>query len=558
MSNIKGVEKLINALILFSAPILLVLTAKIDIVQVIPFNYDMLFLTNGRLLVLITLSIVFPIWIIVSRKASRDLLKYLLLLSILFASIFAANFPNLVHRDAYLHGGPVQYIITTGHINGLENFNREDVLYWPMWFILSSMYVLIAGCPTLVSLTLLTLLFGPILIVFIYSLIIKKVNAKLRTYMLLALPYLINRYGLITGLFGRFSLGILYLIMIESVFIKFFLEKRFQISTFVIAIILSAVLVLTHPYISSFLVLSVVTSSLVSIVILAHKEKNGSSFRYFTMLTVSIVTIFIVHFTYYSVKYSYLGIHNLLNYLYNPSTLVEFGETSAPITVEEYPPGARLLFQAFRYAYRAFLLISVIALGFDFIYKVFKVQRGRIDNVSLLAISKTASLILLSIYLISSSLWWERTVHLSFFVVLWFLFKTLESYRTPIINALLITATVLAVVLIPILPFDMNFSTTRIVYKSVDETLITIVRAASSSLYKLCGGTYTSIYYSYYAILYRTATMAQYKPSLTTRDTIVAFSLIDPEIIRGVISVDEYDHLYSNIFDSNMTKIWMT
>jgi hypothetical protein len=100
-----------------------------DVISLAPYSF---FHTTGYFLLMI-----------VSLYFGKSSLFNILALSLYYPVVQLVNYPFLTFRDVYLHGAPVEAILSTWH---LDSMGQSEAAYWPSSFILHDSVILVLGC----------------------------------------------------------------------------------------------------------------------------------------------------------------------------------------------------------------------------------------------------------------------------------------------------------------------------------------------------------------------------------------------------------------------------
>ncbi|MGC8988208.1 hypothetical protein [Infirmifilum sp.] len=530
------------------------------------FNYDIVLFTQYR--IFLFYCIIVMLWLItVYSKKARAVFLSLLITVLIYSSIIAVNFPFIIHRDAYLHGGPVEYIIKRGSLSGLEMFGRDDVVSWPGWFIFQSIYVVVTNGRVIESITVLTALYPLLVFLLFYAMFVERRFPKSASNFIGILPllFLVNNYGLFTSSFARWHFAILLATILQSVLIDFVLAhpSKGLKQAAAIAIIVSATIILSHPYVATFMV----TEILVLLVFFTSVHRLArDTLKYLY----AIILFFVIHVIFnISSNFVELGFNSVLKYFSNPQIYSEFVVQSTPIRVKSLYPISEVAY-VFRLLYRVFTVSTFLVL----IYLTLRfliannTVGGDIKSLKFLTLSSLIAYGVISAYLVGSFLWFERTLYVAYLIFMpgTQLLHTWISkpqgrmgnhYKlAPIFLNVLILIALLSAVFISLEP---NYSTIRVRYPWIDASLNFI---SMSNVSGICGGTFSTIYYSYFTIIRETVLRSSTLMNIIRSGTgcksqYIMLSLLDPEIVQGYINTFELDSVYSRVIDAGgMVYLW--
>ena len=530
------------------------------------FNYDIILFTQYR--IFLYLIIIVMLWLItVYSKKARAVFLSLLITVLIYSSIIAVNFPFIIHRDAYLHGGAVEYIIKKGSLHGLETFGRDDVVSWPGWFIFQSIYVVVTNGMVIDSITVLTAFYPLFVFLVFYAMFVERRFPKSTSNFIGILPllFLVNNYGLFTSSFARWHFAVLLATILQSTLIDFVLAhpSKGLKQAAGIAIIVGTTIILSHPYVATF----IVTEVLVLLVAFTsvHRLARGA-----LMSLYAIILIFVLHVSFnISNNFVELGFNSVLKFFNNPQIYSEFAIQSTPIKVKSLYPISEVAY-VFRLLYRVFTVSTFLVMIYLTLRSLLadNTVNSDIKSLGFLTLFSLIAYGVISAYLTGSFLWFERTLYLAYFIFMpgtRLLHTWISKPRGGMSNdyklvSIFLYASILIALLSAIfISLEPNYSTIRVRYPWIDASLNFI---SMSNISGICGGTFSTIYYSYFTIIretiLRSSTLMNIIRSGTgCKSQYIMLSLLDPEIVQGYINTFELDSVYSRVIDAGgMVYLW--
>ncbi|MEM1831353.1 MAG: hypothetical protein QXJ97_07485 [Desulfurococcaceae archaeon] len=527
-------------------------------------NYDTFILLSYRPLLIIIL--VLSSFLIVNSlrcrfhvgKHSRgfEVFSLIITLTILFASIIIANYPYVIHRDAYLHGGVSEYVVLNGKYDPLA-LSRDDAYVSPQTFILYSVYSIITGANVISLEIMMTVLYPTFLVVFLYVLTngITIAVPKIKDLFILTaiLPTLVTHTIGVT-LFHRYYMSILIMFCTLSV-----AEKRpiFKKDDIIVVFLLLVTLQFTHP-ITSFFTVLYITLRYFFTTLLTYRTSTYSR-RWLPLALMALLAL--------SLHIIYLWpprmMHEAFTWLFDIEKLFKFVEVSYPVRVR-IPEEAYELLSYFshcvKWLWRTTLVVMVVMFLVLFIN-----NKKRIDLLlSRHWFSLLVSTIITALPTISSFLWQLRALPYFGTATVMLMKEEFESInKNKLLKTLCIIVTLLSLLTTPIIHYERSYSSEMLNPSSLTYALEAVNRFSLESM--IYGGTRTSIYYTYYSNKYLTPRMISiYDPvSLIFRYEVfesaigkpIVLSVIDPEYIDLIERLTE--HGSNIIYSSNGASVYI-
>ncbi|MEM1661124.1 MAG: hypothetical protein QXR17_08335 [Candidatus Bathyarchaeia archaeon] len=530
-------------------------------------NYDTFVLLSFRPLVSITMVLTFflvssGLW----RRSHEEkedrgwrILSLNMTLILSLTVIIIVNYPYVIHRDAYLHGGVSEYTVINGRYDPIMLL-RNDAYVSPNMFVLYSVYSIIMSVD-IISLEILMTIFYPILLVVFLGVLTNGITiyvtkTNVLPVLIAIFPTLITHTLGIT-LFHRYYLSILIAFCILSMIRK---EVVFKKSDSIILFLLFTSLQFTHPITSIFIALFIVIYYLF-MTMLSHKTNGGCGNRWATLASIALIAT-LLHITYLWPANMVL---EAFEWIFDVEKLFKFVEVSYPVRIRapQACEGCAFLHyfsQSIRWLWRVTLMLIVMMFLI-----VFMTKRKRINLLlsshwfSLLA---SASIIVLPT--IASFLWQLRALPYFGLAAITLIKEELEEInRNKLLRTLCIVIVLLSIVITPIIHYERSYLSEMWNPPSLIHTL----EAVTSLSYKgaIYGGTKTSVYFTYWSNKYRFPRMVSiYDPTLVTFRPEIFESAIGRPIVLSVIDPEYMDfnkrltgYKSSIIYNSGLVTVYI-
>ena len=369
--------------------------------------YDALINTNliGTLLLILASSVLFS-YIVLKRLSGGVLLLFFTLYLLLgFLSPYIANFLYYFHRDVYLHLPYSQAIVRTGHISlyagrwDISSFPGAFVFYSILMEIMGLNSINIAGVFMAVSYI---IMFVSIMMFFTsFSLKTWRINEGLVLMITVQLLPFITRYAPRPDFPFRFHFAFLLSLLYLALFIVLIKNNDKRVSTAVYLAIIYLSIVFTHPFFSLYILLALLFYVVGLHVLARFNMVNDKARSIATLSLILVVIIFLIHV-------SYVVANPLLRQTYSLVFSIEeipkFFESSTPIIITAQSIMVQIFATVVRLLWRATVLIAV----FYTIVLILAVLTRR--RMPVLGVSLGVAAIAVSIPLIISFLWWERSL----------------------------------------------------------------------------------------------------------------------------------------------------
>jgi len=369
-------------------------------------SFDILLFTDFRVAPVFLISILTILTFLTLQLRTRRgcyagaflvfaLVMYVLLL---YCMPFVVNAPYILHRDVYLHNSYSAVIVETGRIPIDES--RWDVYSFPGAFLFYAIYMAVTGLDFyssgLAVTTAWPLFFATLLIFALRRL--GKVDMCRGFSSLLALlpiPYALAKYAPAPGFFHRFHLAFSLALIWFSLLLGS--GGRLRKEDLTLLHLLYFAIVFTHPYFSVFIAIFLLVHIFASVVM---EKRAGTAW-------VSLITII-------------AGLMLHMAYLASPRMIVEaytaiirpkwpfseFVERSLPVYIRAPAPILEYLAVVERYMWRAAVLGLALLVSIDVLAGVVKFR----IEVLTKALPLLFSAAILSLPLVYSFLWWERSL----------------------------------------------------------------------------------------------------------------------------------------------------
>jgi len=363
--------------------------------------YDTLINTNfvGALLLTFVTS---ALLIYSALKQFDETVAILFLASYLtlgFLAPYIANFPYYFHRDVYLHLPYSLVVARTGHIPLYAD--RWDISSFPEAFVFYSILMEITGIRSasiigiLMAVNYVVMLV--IFIAFLVSFFTKAwhINEYYAIMIVVQLLPFITRYAPRPEFPFRFHLAFLQSLLYLALFIDLARKFDTKLNTIICLALIYTSIVFTHPFFSLFIFIA-------SILYLAYlKNVTNNRVRLtITLSLVSVVIIFLIHVLYVVAVPLLRQTYSLI---FKSEYMPKFLESSYPINIASPNILVQLLATTIRFLWRV-TIFMITLYTLMLILLTFAQKR-----MPVLGISLGVAGIAISIPLIVSFLWWERS-----------------------------------------------------------------------------------------------------------------------------------------------------
>jgi hypothetical protein len=369
--------------------------------------YDTLINTNfvGTLFLILASSVLLLYTII--KRLSRDilLLFFVLYLFLGFLSPYIANFPYYFHRDVYLHLPYSLVIARTGHIPLYAD--RWDVSSFPGAFVFYSILMAITG---LNPISVVGVFMAVNYVIILVSIIMFFISFSLKTWridegyalliMIQLLPF-IARYAPRPEFPFRFHFAFLHSLLYLTLFIALAKNSVTRASTVICLALIYASIVFTHPFFSLYLFIA---SSLYMAALHISTRFNimiSKARSIIRLSLISVVFIFLIHVSYVAAIPQPRQTYSLI---FSSEQIPKFLESSIPISIISQSITAQLFAIITRFLWRATVLLTIF---YTMILISMILTRKRIP---VLGVSLSVATIVISTPLITSFIWWDRSL----------------------------------------------------------------------------------------------------------------------------------------------------
>jgi hypothetical protein len=133
------------------------------------------------------------------------------------------------------------------------------------------------------------------------------------------------------------------------------------------------------------------------------------------------------------------------------------------------------------------------------------------------------------------------------------------SNNYKLVSIFLVASILIMLLSAVFISLEPNYSTIRVRYSWIDASLNFI---SMSNISGICGGTFSTIYYSYFTMIRETilrssTLMDIIRSGAGCESRYIMLSLLDPEIVQGYIDTFELDSVYSRVIDAGgMVYLW--
>jgi hypothetical protein len=369
--------------------------------------YDALINTNliGTLLLILASSVLFS-YIVLKRLSGGVLLLFFTLYLLLgFLSPYIANFLYYFHRDVYSHLPYSQAIVRTGHISLYAD--RWDISSFPGAFVFYSILMEIMGLNSIniagvfMAVSYIIMLVSIMMFFTSFSLKTWRINEGLVLMITVQLLPFIARYAPRPDFPFRFHFAFLLSLLYLALFIVLIKNNDTRVSTAVYLAIIYLSMVFTHPFFSLYIFLTLLFYVVGLHVSARFNMVNDKARSIATLSLILVVIIFLIHV-------SYVVANPLLRQTYSLVFSIEeipkFFESSTPIIITAQSIMVQIFATVVRLLWRATVLIAV----FYAMVLILAVLTRR--RMPVLGVSLGVAAIAVSIPLIISFLWWERSL----------------------------------------------------------------------------------------------------------------------------------------------------
>jgi hypothetical protein len=371
--------------------------------------YDTLINTNfaGTIFLILASSVLFSYTVLKRSSRGALLLFFTLYLLLGFLSPYIANFPYYFHRDVYLHLPYSLAIAERGHIPLYAD--RWDISSFPGAFVFYSILMEIMG---LSSISIISVLTAIIYVIMLVSIVMFFISISLKTWrmneglalmiMVQLLPF-ITRYAPRPEFPFRFHLAFLQSLLYLALFTVLMKNGTKYIGSAVCLALVYTSIVFTHPFFSLYILLASLFY-VVGLLVLTPFKMVYEKARSITVVSLIITTITII----FLIHISYVVANPLLRQTYslvfNSEQLPKFFESSSPVTITSTSIMVQIFATAVRILWRVTVIIAVFYMA---VLVLLTLIRGR---APVLGVSLGVAAAIVSIPLVVSFLWWERSL----------------------------------------------------------------------------------------------------------------------------------------------------
>jgi len=369
--------------------------------------YDTLINTNfaGTIFLILASSVLFSYTVLKRSSRGALLLFFTLYLLLGFLSPYIANFPYYFHRDVYLHLPYSLAIAERGHIPLYAD--RWDISSFPGAFVFYSILMEIVG---LSSISIISVLTAIIYVIMLVSIVMFFISISLKTWgmnegfalmiMVQLLPF-ITRYAPRPEFPFRSHLAFLQSLLYLALFTVLMKNGIKYIGSVVCLALVYTSIVFTHPFFSLYILLASLFYVVGLLVLTLFKIVHEKA-RSITVVSLIITTIiFLIHISYVTAIPLLRQTYSLV---FNSEQLPKFFESSSPVTITSPSIMVQIFATAVRILWRITVIIAVFYMA---VLVLLSLIRGR---VPVLGVSLGVAAAIVSIPLIISFLWWERSL----------------------------------------------------------------------------------------------------------------------------------------------------
>jgi len=522
------------AVAVVSAPLWIISKVQYSVIG----NFDIFVFTDYRAVLALVLSIlVFVVMVMRYEKADRLPLIFLLIIIPLYVIPLLVNVPNLLHRDVYLHNSYSLAIIQNGRIPIDES--RWDVYSYPAAFLLYAIHMAVTGLDFFYSGLMLTCLW-PILFALLLAFAVRRIGKMGKKFKpsLIALsliPFAFARYTPAPGFFHRYHLAFSLTVIWLTFFLNEYSLKRTKKDVLTL-ILLYMCIVFSHPYFSILIASVVAFNFLLSIASTRSRRTEGWTFM------LILIVGFLSHLLFLASPALILEAYSTI--VQPKLQWMEFMEQSAPVYVSSNVP---LALQYLAVYERLIWRIAVLGILSLTILEILTHLARRHLQPSFSALFLMLSAVLLSVPLISSFLWWERSLSIlglsAFFALL--MFSTSDTSlmnKSRIFKAFLLVLLFTGAVIAPFARYER--SVFEGMWRSPAESSALLFVAENSADGSIYAGSSTGVVFTYYRM--------RYDPSLTVNtifDVVKGVLKISPETLSSpyVFSLADPDYNHLNM-----------
>jgi len=501
---------------------------KLEFVQYNVGSFDVLLLSQHPFLSIVLMGFMCVILIVLSlsrRVSFKTVFPYsIAYLYVTFMGPCIANPPYYIHRDVFLHIPYSLTIIESGHLSTPPD--RLDVISYPGSFILYAIYSLFTDISDPRQLGLAMALLYP-LIMYVSLLVFARAILREQDDMVgagtarksivlitLALPF-ISRFAPAPGFPHRYHLAFVETVLLLYMVIRLVEANLPAYQGIISVVLLFSFLMFTHPYFSFFVTIAIAVYFIINI---RRGNIEHNRLRQAVML---IALLFAIHSLYLTSTNILLETYNFV--LRIPDRLMDFVETSLPVRVKATDQLIAMISTTVRQAWRIYISVAVFVTLI--LYLLCMVKR----SVKFYALSLAIASMALIPILITSFLWWERSMT---FVALTLLCAIGEILRADVKGSMkalklfkryvLPTLFIFSIVISPLIRWERPLLADN--WQGCEKEMFLSAVALSTATSRAYIGASSAVEYTYYRVyLYQS-----YAPDIVT--------IFDP--VKGVLTKD--------------------
>jgi len=501
-------------------------------------SFDILLFTDFRVVPVFLLSIL--IFLVLQLHIYRGnnigvsstiaLMIYVLLL---YCMPFIVNAPYILHRDVYLHNSYSALIVESGRIPIDES--RWDVYSFPGAFLFYAIYMAVTNLDFYSSGLAMTVIW-PLL----FTILLLFATRRLKSpdtyrgfsslFTLLLIPYTLAKYAPAPSFFHRYHLAF----SLTLIWLPLFLTSngRPRKEDFVLLYLLYFTIVFTHPYFSVFIAVFLLVHIFVSVVIKRHA-------RTIWIPLVAIIAGLVIHIAYLASPRMIVEAYTII--IRPKLQFSEFMEQSLPVYIRAPAPILEYLAVVERNIWRAVVLGLAMLVSIDVLIGV---VRLRIEVLTK-ALPLMFSAAVLSLPLVYSFLWWERSISILGLAILLSALvlsssrSTLTS-RSNIFRTLLSALILAGVIIAPLNRYEHPILES--LWRSPAESEALWFVSSNMGLVKVYVGFSTGVVFTFYRL-----SINSFLDARTIFDVIRGCMMIDPKMLDSPYIFSLIDLDYSSI-----------
>lgn len=463
-------------------------------------------------------------------KLTVPLLTYIISL---YVAPFVANSPYLIHRDVYLHNSYSLLIVESGRIPIDEN--RWDVYSFPGAFLFYAIFMVTTNINFYFSGLILTIIW-PLLFATLPLLALQRLknsNMHPKTLLLsismILIPYALASYAPTPSFFHRYH----FAFFLTAIWLFLFLRQnnRPQREDFVALHLLYFAIVFTHPYFSIFIALFLLVHIFMFTIV-------GKLKKTITAPLISVVIGLASHMIYLASPRLVIEAYTLV--VIRPNIQISnFVEQTLPVYIQVPSPILEYLAVAERYIWRAVVLgIAILTL----INTLIDTTRRNVVALTI-ALPLIFTATTLSIPLIYSFLWWERSISILglavFFSMLVLLSGSTVISKNKYFKNLLLILILAGIIFTPLNKYERSLLEST--WRSPAESEALQFLSSNTAQNKIYAGYGTGVILTFYRLFVNTQLNV-----ITIYDDIKGYLKIDPKTLNSlyIFSLTDPDYRY--------------